>query len=301
MTHQTSQQTYQSRFAPHLDAVQTFLEALLTLKEPDTLWAAMRHGVLNGGKRIRPVLLLETCMACGGDLNQALPTAAALELIHCFSLIHDDLPCIDNDDLRRGRPTVHKAFSEDIAVLAGDALLGMAFGLIPDHTQDIPPEVLLQVISELSHVSSVGGLVNGQVDDLIFSQAEPDETRLYRIHRGKTGALFRFSTRAGAILAGQPPSIQDQLGQFGESLGIAFQIVDDLLDIHASYEVLGKTPGKDQVQGKITFPAVFGIGGSKAILKSSIQQLYTILENLPPGIHTNNLQFLVHFIEERES
>jgi geranylgeranyl pyrophosphate synthase len=296
-----TQTPYKVRFEKHLQAIQTFLEEILVVQEPEPLWQAMRHGVLNGGKRIRPVLLTETCLANGGTFENALGTAGALELIHCYSLIHDDLPCMDNDDLRRGQPTVHKAFSEDLAVLAGDALVGMAFGLIVDKTHGVPDKTLLRVISELSLAASVRGLVNGQVDDTLSAQAQPSEALLYRIHKGKTAALFRFSTWAGGMLAGQSQEVVDLLGQYGEHLGIAFQIVDDLLDVESSSETLGKTPGKDAAQGKITFPAVYGIEGSRKVLKEYIVQLNGILDRLAPHMETQNLRYLVQFVEERKS
>ncbi len=292
---------YPVRFQAHLESIHAFLEDILIPQEPETLWAAMRHGVLGGGKRIRPVLLLECCRATGGDMEQALPTAAALELIHCYSLIHDDLPCMDDDDWRRGRPTVHKAFSEDIAVLAGDALVGMAFGLIVDRTQGVEPGTLLTLISELSAASSVKGLVNGQVEDILSAGKQPDKDLLYRIHAGKTAALFRFSCRAGAWLAGQPRNIVDQFGEYGERLGLTFQIVEDLLDIRAPGEVLGKTPGKDEAQGKITFPAVFGVEGAEAILEDEVSRLLALVDSFPGSFDTDNLRFLVQFVQERES
>ncbi len=296
----TTSLSYKTRFETHITAVQECLEEILTPQEPEVLWAAMRHGVLNGGKRIRPVLLIESCVACGGTQQKALPTACALELIHCYSLIHDDLPCMDNDDLRRGLPTVHKAFSEDMAVLAGDALLALAFGVIPDNTLDVPDKVLLQVITELSQAASIKGLVNGQADDILFANDLPDEERLYRIHSGKTGALFRFSTWAGAKLAEQPEPVVSLLAKYGETLGLAFQIVDDLLDVQGNNALLGKTLGKDEAQGKITFPAVYGIAGTETILKSHIETLYSILDALPTTIQTKNLRFLVEFVQQRE-
>lgn len=293
--------TYSTQFQYHLAQIQEMLARVLAPREPAILWEAMRHGVLQGGKRVRPVLLLESCLASGCHVEQALPTACAVELIHCYSLIHDDLPCMDNDDWRRGVPTVHKAFSEDMAVLAGDALLAMAFGLIADETRDVSDRVLLQVISALSRAASVQGLVNGQVDDLVFAQTPPDAALLYRIHGGKTGALFRFSAQAGAWLAGQPADVVAQLGDYGETLGLAFQIKDDLLDIHASQDVLGKTPGKDQAQGKMTFPAVFGAAQSERILQDTVARLHTLLADLPAAMATDNLRFLVDFIEARQS
>lgn len=293
--------SYKTRFEKHILAINAFLEDVLKPREPYMLWQAMRHGVLNGGKRIRPVILVETCLASGGKIENTLPTASALELIHCYSLIHDDLPCMDNDDLRRGLPTVHKAFSENMAVLAGDALLAMAFGLITDKTEGVSPQIILKVLSKLSAVSGVKGLVNGQVDDLVFMNSEPDESVLYRIHKGKTGALFGFSAWAGAMLADKPQYVCNILEEYGETLGIAFQIVDDLLDIDSNSEVLGKTVGKDQQQGKITFPSVYGIQKSKQILKEYINKLHHFIDLLSDEIRTANLRFLIKFVHERES
>ncbi len=296
-----TRQTYQSRFETHLQAIESYLETCLAPQEPQVLWDAMRHGVLSGGKRIRPVLLLETCRASGGDLEKALPTACALELIHCFSLIHDDLPCIDNDDMRRGRLTVHKAFSEDMAVLAGDALYGLAFAQITDFAPQLSDRAKLRLLSALAWASSVKGLVNGQVDDIQFAHAAPDEQLLYRIHHGKTGALFRFSTWAGGLIAGQPEPILTRLSRYGDLLGLAFQIVDDLLDVQASADVLGKTPGKDQAQGKMTFPAVFGVAETERILKDRIAALHALLDELDGDLETEQLLYLVGFVEKRES
>ncbi len=297
---ETTLKPYDVRFSGHLTAITRFLEEILAPQEPEILWQAMRHGVLAGGKRIRPVLLIETCLASGGQLQQALATAAALELIHCYSLIHDDLPCMDNDDMRRGIPTVHKAFSEDMAILAGDALLAMAFGLIVDRTYGVPEGILLKVISRLSAVASVKGLVNGQVDDILFSHNEPNEAILRRIHSGKTGALFSFSTWAGAMLSGSSDRALALFEDFGMTLGMAFQIGDDLLDIQSSSAVLGKTAGKDREQGKMTFPAVYGIETSQRILKDHIDRLYAILDELKPDVKTDNLSYLVRFMEERQ-
>jgi len=293
-------QTYAQRFAPHLAAAEGFLNQLLPSQDPKVLWDAMRHGVLSGGKRIRAVMVLETCLACGGTQQQALGAAAALELIHCYSLIHDDLPCIDNDDLRRGKPTVHKAFGEDMAVLAGDALLAMAFFVLTDHTQDVPDKTLLNVVSHLSRSASVFGLVNGQVDDIQYANHPPSEALLKQIHQGKTGALFRFATWSGATLAGQPAPVADALSQFGQLLGVAFQIVDDLLDVNAEAATLGKTPGKDATQGKMTYPAVYGIEGSQKQLQQTLESLDAILNRLPADIDRDGLRFLVQFVKERE-
>ncbi len=295
----TTQSSYETRFQGHLEATESFLEALLPLRDPQPLWGAMRHGVLQKAKRIRPVLLIETCLSCGGSLESALPTACALELIHCYSLIHDDLPCMDNDDLRRGVPTVHRAFSEDMAVLAGDALLAMAFGVIPAHNKTVSPVVLLQVLQNLSQAASIPGLVSGQADDILCSQSPPSEETLYRIHEGKTAALFAFATEAGALLAGREDNTVTQLKAFGHALGLAFQMVDDLLDVKTQASVLGKTPGKDQAQGKITFPAVFGLSETERILEAACEDMNAVLKHLPQDCQTEGLLFLIQYIKTR--
>lgn len=297
----TTRESYTLRFQPVLDAIQAELDRLLTPGHPAILWQAMRHGVLNGGKRIRPVLLITACVASGGTIGQALPTACALELIHCYSLIHDDLPSMDNDDMRRGQPTVHKAYSEAMAILAGDALAAMAFGLITE-TPNVSADRLLHVVRELSRAASVEGLVNGQADDIVSANLPPTAEALNRIHQGKTGALFRFACRAGGILADRPQDTIDLLGQYGETLGLVFQIVDDLLDIRADSTILGKTGGKDQAQGKITFPAVYGIEQSEAILAEQTRRLDTLLNQLDArSVDTDALRYLVSFVQERQS
>jgi geranylgeranyl diphosphate synthase type II len=230
---------------------------------PQTIHRAMRYSVFAGGKRIRPVLCIGAAEAVGTTLAGIENAACSLELIHTYSLIHDDLPPLDNDDLRRGRPTNHVVFGEAMAILAGDALLTLAFevlGRLP-HTAD---SVKARLVAELATASgTVGGMIGGQVHDIEGERQTPAAALLESIHRAKTGALLRASVRMGAIYAGATPEQLDALSRYGEHTGLAFQIVDDILDVEQSSETLGKTAGKDQAQQKITFPAVYGLDQSK--------------------------------------
>ena len=302
---------YEHRFAEALQMVQAQLERYLNKDAYDAspeaagLWEAMRYGTLDGGKRIRSVLALEACKACGGQLEHILPTACAVELVHAQSLIHDDLPCMDNDDLRRGKPSVHKAYGESTAVLAGDALIALAFGLIAKETpltEPISAEILLQVLGDFSDVTSVRGLVNGQFVDILHEGQPFTREILEYIHTYKTGALFQFSLRAGAKLAGASPDVVERFTLLGQKLGLAFQIVDDLLDIGSTSEALGKTAGKDQVQQKATYPAFFGEEASRAQviqLTAASLALLEQTEGMPAHYNPVALKALVGFISNR--
>lgn len=251
--------------------------------EVKTLWQAARYAVLNGGKRIRPLLLIHSCLTCGGTEAMAMPVACAMELVHAQSLIHDDLPCMDDDDLRRGKPTVHKAFGESTAVLVGDALLAMSFGLMAQAAQveGVCPKDVLALIEDFSKVSSMHGLVNGQYADIVYEDKESTPEAVEYIHRYKTAAMFRFAMRAGAQLAGASDKTVSAFTVAGEQLGLAFQIVDDILDIEANSDTLGKTVGKDQAQNKTTYPAVFGIEASRHKAIELVEQSLAKLALLP--------------------
>src|SRR5579871_3427364 len=229
---------------------------------PASIHNAMRYSLFAGGKRIRPVLCLAAAEAVSDDAAGIEAAACTLELIHTYSLIHDDLPAMDNDDLRRGRPTCHKVFGEAIAILAGDALLTLAFQSL---TQlDCPAEVRVKLIEELSIASgTVGGMIAGQVHDMEGEGQHPSQALLETIHHAKTGALLRASLRMGGVFAGADQDQLSALSCYGEHIGLAFQIVDDLLDIEQPSETLGKTAGKDAKQKKITFPAVYGVERSR--------------------------------------
>lgn len=303
--------TYEALFADTIAAVNEHLSRYLHKEAhdespgPEGLWDAMRYGTLNGGKRIRSVLAIESCRACGGRIESIMPTACAVELVHSQSLIHDDLPCMDDDDMRRGKPSVHKAFSESTAVLAGDALIALAFGVISRNTPlqaPVTAGLLLDVISDFSDVTSIRGLVNGQYVDILYEGQPFTREVLEYIHTYKTGALFRFSMRAGARLAGAPDVVVDRFTELGQKLGLAFQIVDDLLDIGSSSETLGKTAGKDQLQEKATYPAFFGAEESRRQVETLSAEAHAILDGMArflPGLEPGKLKALVDFIATR--
>jgi geranylgeranyl diphosphate synthase type II len=231
-------------------------------ENPATIHKAMRYSLFAGGKRMRPLLCVAAANAVA-DLAPGVEVAAcSLELIHTYSLIHDDLPALDNDDLRRGRPTCHKVFGDAMAILAGDALLTLAFEVLSK--LDVPAERSIALVRELSTASgTVGGMIGGQVNDIEGEGKFPTAHLLDSIHRAKTGALLRASVRMGAIYAGADHHQLAALTDFGEHIGLAFQIVDDVLDVEQPSEQLGKTAGKDAAQHKITFPAVYGIERSR--------------------------------------
>jgi geranylgeranyl diphosphate synthase type II len=229
---------------------------------PESIHQAMRYSLFAGGKRVRPILCMAAAEAVSDSPVGVESCACTLELIHTYSLIHDDLPALDNDDLRRGLPTCHKAFGDAIAILAGDALLTLAFQVLAQ--MECVPDRKVALITELSTAAgTVGGMIGGQVCDLEGEGRPPDAALLDAIHRAKTGALLRASLRTGAIYAGADPEQLRALSCYGEHVGLAFQIVDDLLDVEQSSEALGKTAGKDAQQHKITFPAVYGLERSR--------------------------------------
>lgn len=228
---------------------------------PGRIHAAMRHSVFAGGKRVRPILALAAARACGRR-SGVEAAACALEMVHTYSLIHDDLPALDDDDLRRGRATCHKRFGEATAILAGDALLTLAFQVLAE--LDEPARVRAQLVAELARAGGTpGGMIGGQVADLEAEGAVPSAAAVRRIHRAKTAALIRASARFGAICADAATAQRDALSEYGGQIGLAFQIVDDVLDVVSSSEVLGKTAGKDASQRKATFPALYGIEESR--------------------------------------
>lgn len=252
--------------------VEEALNRSLTGKTPETIYSAMRYSLLAGGKRLRPILCLATCAMVGGKEAMALPTACALEMIHTMSLIHDDLPSMDNDDYRRGKLTNHKVYGEDIAILAGDGLLAYAFEYVATQTRGVSPERLIQVVARLGRAVGAAGLVGGQVVDL-ESEGKTDTTveTLNFIHRHKTGALLETCVTCGAIIGGATPEEVEKLSGYAQNIGLAFQIVDDILDITATQEELGKTAGKDLTAKKATYPSLLGLDASR----QSAQQLIT--------------------------
>ena len=232
---------------------------------PPLLHQAMRYSVFAGGKRLRPVLALAAGEAVGGQAQPIMPIACSLELIHTSSLIHDDLPAMDNDDLRRGRPTCHKQFGEAIAILSGDALLTLAFKLLADPvlTGDIGAEAQVKIIWELSYASGDLGLIGGQAVDILSQAQKVSPAQLEYIHTHKTGELIRAALKSGAIAAGADDTQASAISAYGEKIGLAFQIIDDILDIEGETSVIGKPAGSDLALDKATYPAMWGIERSR--------------------------------------
>jgi len=264
------------------------------LVEPVNIHRAMRYSLFAGGKRVRPILCIAASDCILPSAAGVEDAASSLELIHTYSLIHDDLPALDNDDLRRGRPTSHKVFGEAMAILAGDALLTLAFEVLSSLTQ-VDDACKVALIRELSTASgTVGGMIGGQVHDIEGEGLAPTAALLERIHRAKTGALLRASVRMGAIYAGATPEQYQALSRFGEHIGLAFQIVDDILDVTQSSEALGKTAGKDAAQHKITFPAVYGLETSAKMAEQERLAAHAALEQFGEGaIHLRELADLI--------
>ncbi len=266
-------------------------------REPQVLHRAMRYTLFAGGKRLRPILALAAFEAAGGtDLQQVLPLACSLELIHTFSLIHDDLPAMDDDDFRRGKPSSHKVFGEGMAILAGDALFAAAFDVALQ--APLPPEVLVRALRELTWASGPEGMIGGQVEDLEAEGQPPTPERVLRIHRKKTAALIASSLAIGGIAARAPETDVQVLKEAGLAMGLAFQIVDDLLDEIASEKELGKRAHKDRARGKCTYPRVFGLERSREDARAYARQAREILYR-GFGPRARRLMEIADFIVER--
>ncbi|MEI6331231.1 MAG: geranylgeranyl diphosphate synthase CrtE [Pseudanabaena sp. ELA645] len=244
--------------------VESALDASIAITYPEKIYESMRYSLMAGGKRLRPILTLAACELLGGDRATAMPTACAMEMVHTMSLIHDDLPAMDNDDFRRGKLTNHKVYGDDIAILAGDALLAYAFEYIAAQTKAVPAERILKVVAHLGHAVAATGLVGGQVVDL-ECEGKPDITTetLTFIHIHKTAALLESCVICGALLAGANDTDIKRLSTYANNIGLAFQIIDDILDITATSEELGKTAGKDLATQKVTYPSLWGIEASQ--------------------------------------
>lgn len=299
------------RLSQHVES-HLFSSTQFDLRCPPRLAEAIRYSLLSGGKRLRPALAILAAEACGGTLEAALPAASALEMIHCYSLIHDDLPAMDDDDLRRGQPTNHKVYGEAFAILAGDGLLTLAFEVLA--SGGLPAAGVAESVLTLAQAAGVCGMVGGQAEDVAtaerivaegrfdpFDESAPAERRLEwleGIHRRKTGALLRASLRLGAISAGAGEAARRSLDEYGWRLGLAFQIVDDLLDVEGEAAVVGKRVGKDVEAGKLTYPAVLGIGPSRKRAEVLIREAVEALA--PFGPHGRRLGALARFVLERD-
>jgi len=267
---------------------------------PPRLHEAMRYSLFCGGKRLRPILVYAGAEAVGGALEWVTPLACAVECIHTFSLIHDDLPAIDDDDLRRGNPTSHVVYGEAMAILAGDALLALAFDLIAECRVHVPAERVLDVVAMVARASGTRGMVGGQVSDIESEGlASVDEATVASIHARKTGALLLASLLAGARLCGATPAEERALHIYGAQTGLAFQITDDILDLEGDAEKIGKPVGSDLKQDKATYPKVLGIPASRALARRACDQALTAIAGFGPP--ADPLRALAHYIVERDS
>ena len=285
----------------HGETVTAYLRSLKDryAEAPPRLMESVAYSLLAGGKRLRPALVLEGVRACGGRVEanrSALAGAVAVELIHTFSLVHDDLPAMDNDDLRRGRPTNHKVFGEAMAILAGDAMVAIAFELL---ATEADVTVGRQMAAELARATGPLGMIGGQVLDMEGENQSLSLDQLRRLHRMKTGALLVASCRMGAVAAGAGPETVELFGNYGRHLGLAFQIVDDLLDVTSTPEQMGKATNKDADKGKNTYPRLLGMEQSQ---KEAQQQLSAALAALDPlGPQADGLRALARFVVERKT
>ena len=263
---------------------------------PANLRDACQYALLGGGKRLRPILAIQSSLAAGGSISDALPSAAAIEMIHAFSLVHDDLPAMDDDDLRRGRPTLHKHTNEAMAILAGDALMGLAFELISTRVAD--PILQSKLIAELA--LGTNNMIAGQIHDTlpVFDDTIPPIDRLVTIHKNKTGALLRAACRMGALSAGATDEQLQSLTTYAEAIGLMFQVVDDVLDVTQTTEQLGKTAGKDIEQDKMTYPALLGLNASREEISRLHLQATDALKLL--GSPAQPLQCLADYMAIRE-
>ncbi|WP_137157065.1 polyprenyl synthetase family protein [Rhizobium sp. FKL33] len=289
----------------HARDVETLLGALLSseplpgeVARPQRLLAAMRHGVLAGGKRMRPALVIESARLFDGDCDAALRVAASLECVHCYSLIHDDLPAMDDDDLRRGQPTVHKAFDEAAAILAGDSLLTYAFDVLASPDTDLPAAIKMDLVLRLARASGPGGMAGGQALDLEAETKALIETEIRQLQAMKTGALIRFACEAGPVLAGAPDADIERLTHFGRIIGLAFQLRDDVLDLVSDSATLGKAAGKDAARNKGTLPALYGVDWTERTLKDLVDEAHAALA--PYGVRAEMLSRLATYVATRE-
>ena len=289
-------------FSSYLEKTRSLVEVALNEalgpEHPEKLREAMRYSLLAGGKRLRPILCLASCELAGGNSQNAMPTAVALEMIHTMSLIHDDLPSMDNDDLRRGRPTNHKVYGDAIAILAGDALLTRAFEMVALRTNEVSSERLLKVVGELSLVAGAPGLVGGQVVDLECEGKKVDLETLEFIHLHKTGALLKACVTCGALIGGAEEELLDALKIYARGIGLAFQIIDDILDVTASSDVLGKTAGKDLIADKTTYPKLLGLDESRKRADDLVRQAKQALD--PWKSSSGPLLALADYITNRD-
>ncbi len=279
-----------------IDLVNKKLDEYLPVSYPEEIFESMRYSLLAGGKRLRPIMCLEACRVFGGEMEKALPTACAFEMLHTQSLIHDDLPCMDNDDYRRGKLTNHKKFSESTAVLAGDALISYGTQLIIDKS-DLPAETIVKVLREHALAAGAYGIIAGQVVDIAMEGKPYDAKILEYIHTHKTADLFKAALKAGAHIANANEEQLKAMDDFGQMLGFAFQICDDILDETSTFEEMGKTMGKDKEEGKLTYTALFGLKKAKCELNCLLDKAYDILKK--QNIESEIFNSIINSIREK--
>ena len=262
-----------------IEKINTALDKYMKIEYPEDIFKSMKYTTTLPGKRLRPVMCLEACRIFGGNMEDAMSTACAIEMLHAQSLIHDDLPCMDNDDFRRGKPSNHKVFGEAIATLAGDALLSYGPQVIIENSKNIPAERVLKVLNEYMKAAGVYGIIAGQVADIENEKAKvKDAKTLEYIHTHKTADLFRLALKAGAIIAGADEKALDEMNTFANKFGLAFQIYDDILDEISTFEELGKTVGKDKASDKLTYVSLYGLEEAEKKLNSLFVEIYDIID-----------------------
>jgi farnesyl diphosphate synthase len=301
---------FAARLAESQAGIERELETLLSLEpklgelaRPKRLLEAMRYATLGGGKRLRPFLTVETARALGRTDNGPIRAGAAIECIHAYSLIHDDLPAMDDDDLRRGRPTTHRAFDEATAILAGDGLQALAFEILADPATDANPEVRVVLCLGLARASGLAGMVGGQMLDIDAEQATAPLTieEIRRLQAMKTGALLKFSVEAGAILAGADAKARAALGVYGRAIGAAFQIADDILDVESDAATLGKRTGKDAGQNKGTLVSALGLDGARRELDRLVDEAVASVDAAGVGAKGDMLRATARFVAMRKN
>ncbi|MBB5275647.1 farnesyl diphosphate synthase [Rhizobium rosettiformans] len=300
-----SADAFEKSLSAHAAIVEARLATLLDasirpaeLARPAQLIEAMHYGALNGGKRLRPYLVMQATQLFAGNEEAALQVGCALECLHSYSLVHDDLPAMDDDDLRRGQPTVHKKYDDATAILAGDGLLTYAFDIIASPETPLPDAAKVALVLELSRAAGIGGMAGGQMLDLAAEKQQPDERGIVLLQAMKTGALLRFACEAGAIIAGRPAEDRDRLRRFGEIIGRAFQVADDLLDITSDAATLGKATGKDAAKGKATLVGLKGTDWARSELDRLVSEANALLA--PYGAEAEPLKEAAHFIAYRK-
>ena len=271
-----------------IEKINTALNKYMKIEYPEDIFKSMKYTTTLPGKRLRPVMCLEACRIFGGNMEDAMPTACAIEMLHAQSLIHDDLPCMDNDDFRRGKPSNHKVFGEAIATLAGDALLSYGPQVIIENSKNIPAERVLKVLNEYMKAAGVYGIIAGQVADIENEKAKiKDAKTLEYIHTHKTADLFRLALKAGAIIAGADEKALDEMNDFANKFGLAFQIYDDILDEISTFEELGKTVGKDKASDKLTYVSLYGLEEAEKKLNSLFVEVYDIIDKYNSEVFRN--------------